>query len=384
MSLHHLGGSVRSRLPEQTRAWLWPLLERCGVTRVARITGLDDIGIPVSVAVRPLSRTLSVSQGKGLTETLADISAAMESVELWHAETLPPSALRATTRELLGGRALLDVTQLKPGRFPHTTNLHALETGWHEGLSLADGRAVLVPELCCVLRDDEPRPAARAYLHTSNGLASGNTLAEASAHALLEVIERDASARHAARSVDERAAREVALDSLDGAAAELCERVRVAGHWLRLWEETSAVGVPAFGCELGGGAELRELTRFAGYGAHFDRGVAACRAITEAAQSRLTMIAGSRDDMQPWSYDAARLDVSRGLALADQRPTGGRPFAACAESIDVPSFERGLDELVARLAAAGLEQVVRVDLTRADVGVPVAFVFVPGALEALS
>jgi ribosomal protein S12 methylthiotransferase accessory factor YcaO len=37
-----------------------------GITRLGNITGLDRIGIPVAIAVRPNSRSVSVSQGKGL------------------------------------------------------------------------------------------------------------------------------------------------------------------------------------------------------------------------------------------------------------------------------------------------------------------------------
>ena len=36
-----------------------------GITRVANVTGLDHIGIPVVMVTRPNSRSISVSQGKG-------------------------------------------------------------------------------------------------------------------------------------------------------------------------------------------------------------------------------------------------------------------------------------------------------------------------------
>jgi ribosomal protein S12 methylthiotransferase accessory factor len=42
-----------------------------GVTRIANVTGLDRIGIPVAIAVRPNSRSVSVAQGKGQTVPLA-------------------------------------------------------------------------------------------------------------------------------------------------------------------------------------------------------------------------------------------------------------------------------------------------------------------------
>ena len=56
-------------------------LLRFGITRVGDLTGLDTIGIPVWFASRPNSRGLSVSQGKGLDETQARLSAIMEAVE---------------------------------------------------------------------------------------------------------------------------------------------------------------------------------------------------------------------------------------------------------------------------------------------------------------
>ena len=57
-----------------------------GITRIANVTGLDTIGIPVVMVCRPNSRSVSVSQGKGLTLAAAKASGVMESVEGYHAE----------------------------------------------------------------------------------------------------------------------------------------------------------------------------------------------------------------------------------------------------------------------------------------------------------
>ena len=51
------------------------MMPRFGITRLANITGLDDIGLPVCMAVRPLSKGLSVSQGKGTDDVSAAVSA---------------------------------------------------------------------------------------------------------------------------------------------------------------------------------------------------------------------------------------------------------------------------------------------------------------------
>ncbi len=57
-----------------------------GITRVANVTGLDRIGIPVVMVCRPNARSLAVSQGKGIDIDAATVSGLMESVELYHAE----------------------------------------------------------------------------------------------------------------------------------------------------------------------------------------------------------------------------------------------------------------------------------------------------------
>lgn len=82
-------GTHRARLPEDTLRGLEPILDQVGITRIADVTWLDEIGIPVYQAIRPDSWSLCVSQGKGLTGDLAKVSAVMESIELWHAERMP-------------------------------------------------------------------------------------------------------------------------------------------------------------------------------------------------------------------------------------------------------------------------------------------------------
>jgi hypothetical protein len=50
--------------PAETLARYRPLAQSIGITRLGNITGLDHIGIPVVVTVRPNSRSVSVSQGR--------------------------------------------------------------------------------------------------------------------------------------------------------------------------------------------------------------------------------------------------------------------------------------------------------------------------------
>src|ERR1043166_4309997 len=87
-----LGGTIRESAAKETLARLKPMLPEFGIARLANITGLDTIGIPVWTVVRPLGRSLSVSQGKGVTAELAMLSGIMENIEVFHAEKRLPEA----------------------------------------------------------------------------------------------------------------------------------------------------------------------------------------------------------------------------------------------------------------------------------------------------
>ncbi len=76
-------GAPRRCPPRKTLARLTPFFSAMGITRVANVTGLDNIGIPVVMVCRPNSRGLAVSQGKGLDLDSAKVSGLMEAAELF-------------------------------------------------------------------------------------------------------------------------------------------------------------------------------------------------------------------------------------------------------------------------------------------------------------
>ena len=86
-------GTHRLIGPEETMARARPFLGTMGITRIANVTGLDCIGVHVAQAIRPNSRSLAVSQGKGLTLAAAKASALMESIEAYQ-----PSGSRCRSR----------------------------------------------------------------------------------------------------------------------------------------------------------------------------------------------------------------------------------------------------------------------------------------------
>ncbi|HZE41730.1 MAG TPA: YcaO-like family protein [Stackebrandtia sp.] len=367
-----VAGTHRTCAPERTLARIVPLLPRMGITRLSDVTWLDDIGVPVFQAVRPNSYTISVSQGKGLTPDLAKVSAAMESIETWHAERLPPGDTRDTVAAIapeldygLDELPLLPRHHLNPGA----------TVEWGRARRLIDGTDTLVPMECLRL---DGRTSARWQLPlfhtTSNGLASGNTVGEATLHALYEVIERDAIAR--AATADGTVV--VDLDSVGGDAAELIERLRAAEVAVRVDVLPSPTGVACVRARIVSDAFPYV---FEGMGAHLDRDVAFCRAVTEAVQSRVTAISGARDDMRGDWYRRAGLVAAGRSGTPDLEPLYRNPVRTAFG--DVPSVRHAtLGEDLTRVAHlvrghTGRDPLV-VDHTRPDIGIAVVRVVCPG------
>src|SRR5690606_22754324 len=86
---------------------------------------------------------------------------------------------------------------------------------------------------------------------TSNGLASGNTLLEALAHAIWELVERDATTLFCHLPPDRQASRRLRLDSVDDSCCRwLLGRYDAANVGVAVWETTSDLGIPAFLCQI--------------------------------------------------------------------------------------------------------------------------------------
>lgn len=108
----------------------------------------------------------------------------------------------------------------------------------------------------------------------------------------------------------------------DPACREALDRFRRAGVLVAAWQTTSDVGIPAFlgVIDEASSSPLRPLPPASSAGCHPSRAVALLRALTKAAQSRLTVIAGARDDQSGRIYESA-LDEDLDRWLAEQRMT---------------------------------------------------------------
>ncbi|MET9568526.1 YcaO-like family protein [Streptomyces virginiae] len=362
-------GTYRVRHPENTWSIISPHFQEFGITRIADVTGLDSVGIPVAMAVRPLSQTLSVSQGKGRTLLLAKVSAAMEAIELWHAENVAAGldSFRAPGAELDLPYAMADL-EADPGSIvgPQTP-LH-----WVTGRDLLTGRSVPLPRDTVSLAAKDPLAWRAAGLaSTTNGLASGNNPAEATLHALYEVLERDAVARAQEGSIRMDFIDPRTVDNVDCQA--LVNRLHSAGCYVELARIASTGPVHCFTARVW--SEDFPVMAF-GSGAHTHEDVALSRALTEAAQSRLTAIAGSRDDMTRF-YDYVRLGVvERPVPRAGLHSWDSLPRPATST---VSDLEDEVHRLAQHLATDHGRSPIVVDLSSRD-DFAVVKVVVPGLL----
>jgi ribosomal protein S12 methylthiotransferase accessory factor len=370
----HTRGTHRLIPPERTLGYLQHHAQAFGVTRCADVTGLDHLGIPVFSAIRPRGRLLQVANGKGLDPTAARVSALMEAVEFFHyeqsSESWQNASFAAMRRE---GRWAIEpscLAEYRVGCFYSPDYV----IDWEPGEELLTAREAWLPASAVRIR------TPMLYPFSSNGLASGNHLVEATLHGLYEVIERDAVSRLSSKGrirVEQPQCRSIDLDTVDNdSVGELIEKIRHANMKLVLIWIESCLPVHTFW------AILLDKNPFShcsavniGYGTHLSVSVAATRAITEAAQTRLTFIHGAREDLNPGTYQASDWRP-RLLAFFDdlECATPWQSFTDLAGTDLLQDYHW----LLQHLAAGGYRNIFRVTLTQPPLNIPVVKVLVPG------
>ena len=369
--------------PEETERRMAPLLARLPVTRIADLTPLDEIRLPVFTAVTPLAKDLTTHMGKGTDATSARVSALMEAVERISAETAPAAAMtiRSSFAELIRRS---EHRPVDPEAFtlPDDTSYTPERTfTWIASQDLLSGEAVLMPE------DLVLNPPSEGILQAvdTNGLASGNTYLEAVVHGLGEVIERDVDSQLAFMSLfcdpHDPQASFAAVDpaSLPSLAAGWIERLQSQGLDVVIHEVTNDIGVATLLTLVSDykyPAPSGLVTQhFAGWGTAPDAELALLRSLTEAVQSRLGIIQAARDSFNTTRLGrrtAARGYRRRLLQESCRIPLSEVPSFRCAD------LREDLRFLLQRLIAVGVEQIIVTDLSRPDLGIPVVRVRVPG------
>jgi YcaO-like protein with predicted kinase domain len=372
-------GTHRVVPPDDTLRRITPMLRAMGITRVANVTGLDVIGVPVVTVVRPRSRSISVAQGKGLDLVAAKVSGLMESIENYHAERIALPLTLASYDEMRARARTVDVQGLP--RVDGATFDPDARILWVEGREVMTHEPIRLPFEIVHADYRLPLPTGSgAFQMSDSGVASGNHPLEALSHALCELIERDALTLWQYLPEESRRARALDLDTVDDPhCRQVLEKFEGAGVRALVSDITSDVGIAAFHCTVVDAepSRWRPLAPVSGAGCHPCRAVALLRALTEAAQARLTVIAGARDDLGVALYQLAEGDDSAQgvLAQADVRPR--RDFRRVPTRATSTIGEDVAWEL-RRLHAVSINEVAVVDLTLPEFGIPVVRAVVPG------
>ncbi|HEX2170354.1 MAG TPA: YcaO-like family protein [Nitrososphaera sp.] len=404
-----VNGTSRIKPAHETLKNVMPVSKKIGVTRLADITDMDVLRIPNYSAVVPGTEDyIWVYSGKGPTKRHAMASALMESIERY--SSLPSGwsgkFVRSSYSELSKTHKVLHPDRIvEPMRFVYHSEMMM---DWLPGHDLVRGEEIMVPAPIALFRYTPPPPAINpfSYFHT-NGLASGNVMEEAVCHALCEVIERDAmsladlrasaipfhilrtivhSLNAAAFSVpsiladrfvdDPSIFPDVDITEIDFEPVKnLVEKFKQTGISLMVKDITSDIGIPTFNA-----SSVEWISHDYGYlaeghGTHPDARIALLRAITEVSQTRAANIQGARDDLRKIKYNDENTDDRR--AWQFMRSTKKIKFSK------LPTFfnEDILDDInliLSQLKKVGLNQVIIIDLTNRDIGIPVVRAIVPG------
>jgi ribosomal protein S12 methylthiotransferase accessory factor len=346
----------------------------CGVTRLADVTRLDDLGVAVFQAVRPWSRGLSAHQGKALSAREARIGALMEAVESDHAETyagerrtgafetLPPPERAPSLGDFCSERALAP-SVCEP-------------LAWTPAARIGDGRRLWVP--FDVVSLDFTRRGDTRLDRSSNGLGAGWDLPSAIRAALLEIVERDAVHVWRASTIEDRSLDRVAAGSIAYPWFQaLAGRIRRAGLTLAIYWIAAVIPLPVLVAELverdcDGGTRRRSI----GSACRASPEEALLRSVVEAAQSRLTAISGVRDDILH-AGPLDRSDGELGLGLPLPPHIRATPWDAILSRFPARP-EPSPAGLASLLTSAGFPDASFVDLSRPCGGVTVVKAVAPG------
>jgi ribosomal protein S12 methylthiotransferase accessory factor len=357
---HRLSSSLRLQSAEASYKRAARLMSRFGISRVTDITRLDKLGLPVHASVRPRGQGLRVHAGKGLHVAESRIGALMEGIEFAAADPRRnpvgrPMSVATLQAGWAGAFRLVDLAPRRGVPVDGALLLPVLECE-----DLIRKVATALPTELLFVSDDKP-PSPPLFGSNTNGVASGNSLDEATLHGLLEVLERDAlsleQARHTSRRVHD--------DSLPPHFIEMAEAWLRRGVRLVVRNIPSDTGLPCFKAWLIE-PESTDINLCSGSGLHLDREIALTRAICEAAQSRLSTLHGGRDDIVGF-YDkytqvgpARRREREARLVAAVEDTDGAIAFSEVEQIATAGKSLPALPaDLLERLRSIGLGSVLR-------------------------
>lgn len=301
--MERLHTSIRTVSPQATLGHAKAWARMAGIHSVRDITLMDCLGIPVFVSERRPSATDAYAFGKGRLPIESEVGAYMEAIESHFAEpgVGQVETRWGTPRDLsdvgANGDPIFEFAPMLDRRAdPDQALLLALA---QDAISGAEGW--IPAEL---VFNPSPDVGTVLYGASSNGLASGNSVLEASVHALYELIERDIWSIEFVRGDALR----VVGDSLPREVGDIVETAACNGLQLVIHYVPNDHGIPFFAAFLFDPKNLEHRFFNGGWGCHPERRIALARAVTEVAQSRLAFLHGGR---KPESWDTSVAEADR-------------------------------------------------------------------------
>lgn len=265
------------------------------ITRVADLTGLDQIGIPVYSVCRPEGQIVSVNAGKALTRDLARGGAIAEGAE-FHTFENPGSVPKKNRRFARGSDLALDSGLLPWARGADQEGEFEVElvSRWNKGW------CQIPSDLIWLSYND--RRSSELFQQTSNGSAVGASFEDAHLAGIYEVVERDAVSLFTYRW-DETGLMPplVELETVPLECQSIIAQIQAAKLEVIVFYCTVDIFFPVFWVIIldpfGG------LAPFAGWGCAIESSEALKRALLEAVQARAVYISGARDDVERRNFE---------------------------------------------------------------------------------
>ena len=269
-------GTHRVIAPEKTIENNEDKLKVAGVTRIADITDLDRVGLPIYTAIRPTAEdgAVSIYGGKGITKSHSKASAIMEAFERYSAERQDgDEAIIASMDEIDENH--IDPKSLNLPKEFEKKDIADLKLEWNLAKDIISGKEYFIPTNAIYHPYKYP---VSLFKSNTNGLASGNILEEAILHGIFEVIERDAW------SIFELTHKNYAQIDLESIESEIIketvDKFESNGIKIKLMDFTADINIPTIAASADDTVTKDAGLLTLGMGTHLDPEVAILRALT--------------------------------------------------------------------------------------------------------
>ena len=377
--LTYFEGTHRVIAPKKTIEINEDKIKTAGITRIADITDLDRIGLPVFTAIRPTAEdgAISIYGGKGISKDHAKASAMMEGFERYSAEKQSSDeTICASIDEIKSKGNYINPKSLNlPQKFKNA-DFNDITLEWSLSHDLISDEDYYIPSNAIFHPYLHDNSIQSLFKSNTNGLASGNVLQEAILHGMFEVIERDAWSIF---ELTHKNYSQINLDSIESELVnETIDKFESEGIKIKLMDFTADVKIPTIAASADDTVTKDAGLLTLGMGTHLDPEVAILRALTEVAQSRATQINGARED-------TVRADFAREAGYERMKRINKYYFKQEENQINLSDIENksttsiteDIEIVKNELISNDIKHILYTDLTRPELDISVVRVIIP-------